>query len=362
LLVHICCSVDSHFFLQKLQKLYPQKELIGFFYDPNIHPYSEYQLRLLDVQRSCDKLGIRLIEGEYDFEGWLEAVKGFEDEPEKGKRCSICFDNRLETTAKQAVKLGIKEITTTLLTSPKKSIEQLKANAFEIEKKYSLHVDTPDFRVDGGTQEQFALAKKDMLYHQNYCGCMFALGKQRASQNRINDELMSPITKQVLPSSIEERIELYEKVIECEQQEIKFRLKREKFLNYRLFSGLVREGKSRVVPSYILFYSTLNREFTRGKIEHIEDGIGYFNREEIIFLDIKKLNELLKTSYSCVRELIKTPLHVEHEIKLRYSLSSGFLQTLNPIIVIDKLELKKYEILIKSKTYNDVRENLVKFR
>ena len=358
--MHICCSVDSHFFLQKLQLIYPKKKLVSFFYDPNIHPYSEYRLRLLDVQRSCDKLGVRLIEGEYDYEGWLEAVKGFEDEPEKGKRCSICFDNRLEATAKKAVELGIKEITTTLLTSPKKSIEQLRQNALHVEEKYSVHVDTPDFRVNGGTQEQFALAKKDMLYHQNYCGCMFALEKQRESQDRLKDELMSPITSQVLPSSIEDRIKLYERVIACEKAGEKFRLKREKFLNYRLLSGYVKKNKTEIIPSHILFYSTIKREYTKGKIEFIEDEVGYFNREEILFIDIKKLNTLLKTSYCSVEELMKKPLHVEDELSLRRELCSGGLMSLNPIIIIDNLTNAKYEILIKSKTYIDVREILVK--
>ena len=360
MLVHICCSVDSHFFLQKLQFLYPQKELIGFFYDPNIHPYSEYKLRLLDVQRSCDKLGIKLIEGEYDFEGWLEAVKGLEDEPEKGKRCTVCFDNRLEATAKQAVKLGIKEITTTLLTSPKKSLTQLKENALHVEQKYSIHFETPDFRINGGTQEQFALAKKDMLYHQNYCGCLFALSAQRESQDRLKDELMSPITAQIQPSSIEDRICLYEDVIEHEKNDVKFKLKREKFLNYRLLSGRVTRAKKEPIESYILFYSTLSRGQTKGKIEYIEDDIGYFNREEIIFLSIKKYNLLSKNSYQNVTEMMKNPPSINEELNLRRNLSYSLVLSLNPIIIIDELELTKFEITIKAKTYMDVRENLVK--
>jgi len=67
-----------------LRSDYQDEKLVGFFYDPNIHPYSEYRLRLLDVQRSCDILGIELIEGEYDIDGWMRAVKGLEMEPEKG--------------------------------------------------------------------------------------------------------------------------------------------------------------------------------------------------------------------------------------------------------------------------------------
>lgn len=362
LLVHICCSVDSHFFLQKLQKLYPQKELIGFFYDPNIHPYSEYQLRLLDVQRSCNKLGIKLIEGEYDYEGWLEAVRGLENEPEKGKRCTVCFDNRLEATAKKAAELGIKEITTTLLTSPKKSIEQLKENALHVKEKYSLHVDTPDFRINGGTQEQFALAKQDMLYHQNYCGCLFALSVQRENQDRLKDELSSPITKQILPSSIEERIELYKKVIDCEENSEKFRLKREKFLNYRLLQGLVRKGKSEVIPSYILFYSTLRRDFTRGKIEFIEDDIGYFNREEIVFLSVEKYNQITQKTYKNVADMMRNPPLIQEEIQVRKRLNLSEIFSLNCIIVLDSIEKMKLEIFLRAKTYDDVRENLVKIR
>lgn len=164
MLVHICCSVDSHFFLQKLQETYLDETIIGFFYDPNIHPFSEYQLRLLDVKRSCQKLGIVLHEGIYNYEGWLEAIRGFEREPEKGKRCTICFDNRLEETAKKSLELGEKVITTTLLTSPKKSFSQLEEALALIAQKYQLESIAPDFRKKGGTQEQFALAKKDMLY------------------------------------------------------------------------------------------------------------------------------------------------------------------------------------------------------
>ena len=63
MLVHICCSVDSHYFIQELKRIYPKEKLVAYFYDPNIHPYSEYELRFLDVKRSCDKLKIKLYKG-----------------------------------------------------------------------------------------------------------------------------------------------------------------------------------------------------------------------------------------------------------------------------------------------------------
>ncbi len=360
MLVHICCSVDSHFFLQKLTLLYPEKELIGYFYDPNIHPYSEYRLRLMDVKRSCDKLGIKLLEGEYDYENWMEAVRGLEKEPEKGKRCSICFDNRLVNTALKALELGEIEITTTLLTSPKKSIDQLRKNADYIEQKYGLIVLTPDFRKGGGTTEQFAMAKRDKLYHQNYCGCLFALSAQRESQHRLKDELMNSITRQTLPSSIEDKIELYERVIKCEKEGLKFRLRRERFLNYRILRAFVKDAKKEIIPSYFLFYSKLMKETTKGKVEYIEKGIGYFNREDVILLSIEKFNLLANKKYKNVLEIIKNPLKFEDEIKIRNSLSNSVLPTLFTIVILDEVRIDKYEIYLNSKVYEDVRENLVK--
>ena len=125
MLIHICCSVDSHFFISELKKLYPNENLVGFFYDSNIHPQAEYELRFLDVKRSCDKIGVKLYKGKYEFEKWLCATKGYENEPEKGKRCEICFDERLGKSVEFAHKIGEKSLTTTLLTSPKKDLKQL---------------------------------------------------------------------------------------------------------------------------------------------------------------------------------------------------------------------------------------------
>ena len=127
MLVHICCSVDSHYFLQRLRADRPYERLVGYFYDPNIHPYSEFLMRFRDVKRSCEKLGVELICGEYEYEAWLKGAKGLENEPEKGKRCAYCFDFRVGNSAKKALELGEKSITTTLLMSPKKDFSQLKS-------------------------------------------------------------------------------------------------------------------------------------------------------------------------------------------------------------------------------------------
>jgi hypothetical protein len=359
MLVHICCSVDSHFFLQKLRESYPNEPLIGFFYDPNIHPYGEYRLRLLDVKRSCDKLGIPLLEGAYNYEAWIEAVRGLENEPEKGKRCSVCFDNRLEESAKKALEIGEKTITTTLLTSPKKSLEQLEKALGDIAQHYGLRIVAPDFRKNGGTQAQFTLAKQEMLYHQNYCGCLFALSKQRDQQKRFADELCSPVRPQLLPGSIEERIALYEKVVHAEASQTPFVLTREKFFNYRLLRAWLKPSGGETLPSYVLFYSTVKKESFKTAVEPLNLHVGMGAKEESRFITLAYFNALAKTAYADVREMLQNPPSIETELDVRKAISGSALLSLSPIFILDALEASSYEIFLQSRTYSDIRENLV---
>ena len=183
-----------------------KKNSLAFFYDPNIHPYSEYKLRYLDVQRSCKKLGIDLLEGEYDFETWMDLVRGLEKEPEKGARCEVCFDRRFDVSAKKALELGEKKITTTLLVSPLKSQEQLKRVGDAFYEKNGVEFISVDYRSGGGSQDQSRVTKEEQLYRQDYCGCIYGLSMQRDQQNKLMDEMFSPIGGQILPASIEDRL------------------------------------------------------------------------------------------------------------------------------------------------------------
>jgi len=360
MLVHICCAVDSHYFLQRLQKEYPGEKLIGYFYDPNIHPYSEYYLRLLDVKRSCKKLGIELIEGEYDVEGWLDAVRGLENEPEKGLRCDFCFDNRLENTAKKAAQIGEKKITTTLLTSPKKSQEQLKEAGRHIEQKYGVQFEAPDFRKEGGTQEQFAMAQEEKIYHQDYCGCIYALTMQREQQQKLADELFVPVTGQVLPESIEDRIALYEKRMALEEDGIAYKIIREKFLNYRLLRAYVKQ-KGEVLPSYILPYSTLKRKFTKFRIKEKIKDIHYANREEIIIISLAYFNKLIDKNYKTIQDIMKNPPTFDEEVSVKGKIIYNFF-SLAPVIVLEDIdENATFQLFMDAHVYEDVREHLAIF-
>lgn len=359
MLVHICCAVDSHYFLQKLQTEYPQEKLIGFFYDPNIHPYSEYTLRLLDVKRSCKMLGIELIEGEYDTEKWLESVKGLEHEPEKGSRCAVCFDRRFEVSAQQAKALGEKTFTSTLLTSPKKSLKQLKHAGDLLGRQFDVEFIAPDYRKASGTQEQNILAKKDQLYRQDYCGCLFGLTMQREQQQKLADELFSPISKQIQPESIESRIELYEHRIDLEEQDIKYQIIKERFLNWRIEFGLLRDKKG-TIPAHFLPYSTLKKPYTRGRIEYAINKLHDMNRDEVKFITLDYYNQLAGTYFETVRELIFNSPTFEIELTIRQKIISNPYD-LSTVLVVDEIPTQKIEILLQSHIYEDVREVLVQF-
>lgn len=357
MLVHICCSVDSHYFLEKIKEDFPNEKIVGYFYDPNIHPYSEYYLRYLDVEFSCKKLGIPLCDGSYNLEGWLQKVKGLEQEPEKGERCSVCFDYRLENSVQKAIELGHNKFTTTLLISPKKSQEKLEIIGKELAQKYGVEFIFKDYRSGDGTQIQTQRVKENSLYRQNYCGCMFGLTLQRQSQKKIMDEMMSPISNQILPESIEQRLELYKKRNSLEEEKKSYKIIKQRFLNYRLLSGRVRSEKS-VLPSYIMCYSTLGKGTTNGRIEYQKDGISYLNRDEVKLLDIKTFNALSNSSYKNVLELLYKPLSFEKELEVREKIVKNPYD-LSTLIVLDEVNDKKYEIELVAITYEDIKEDII---
>ncbi len=358
MLVHICCSVDSHFFLEKLQTDYPDERLIGFFYDPNIHPYSEYRLRLLDVQRSCKRLGIELIEGPYDYENWRKAVEGLENEPEKGRRCEVCFDRRFEVSAYKALELGERSMTTTLLVSPLKSQEQLKASGVAFYAKHGVKFIAVDYRSGGGTQEQSRVSKEQKLYRQDYCGCIYGLTLQRKEQDRLMDEMFSPLTKNnILPASIEARLQMYEARMRLEEEGAAYAIVKEKFLNYRQFTCKLILGKSQTVAAYALCYSTLPRKSVHGRIEHTIDDIHYLNRDEVRFISLDAFNRRAHSDYSEIKELIYRPPLFQEELSIRHGIVANPFD-LSPIIVVDALPQGKITLTLDAKVYEDTQEQL----
>ncbi len=311
----------------------------------------------MDVERSCKKLGIELIEGEYDYESWLNTVRGLEQEPEKGARCEVCFHKRFLTSAQKALQLGEDKITTTLLVSPLKSQEQLKRLGDDFYAKYGVAFIAVDYRSGGGTQDQSRVAKEEQLYRQDYCGCIYGLTMQREQQNKLMDEMFSPISGQIMPASIEERLALYSSRNKLEDEKKEYKIIKQKFLNYRqFFCKLVSEKKP--IDAYALSYSSLPRRRTQGRIEFVVDHVHYMNREEVKFITLAFFNDFFSTSYKDIKELIYNPPTIDKELDLREKIS-GFSYDLSPIVVVSKISDTKLTLTLDTKIYEDTREKLI---
>ena len=262
LLVHICCAPDALYFLKKLREDFPDREMVGFFYDPNIHPYEEYRLRLVETKRICRDLGIPLIEGEYDVESWMDSVKGLENEPERGERCSVCFDVRLERSAQIAKDLGCSEMTTTLLMSPKKRFDQLKESGERTAGRHGIKFIAVNYRKGGGTQDMFRLSKEKELYMQDYCGCIFALSQQKGEDSLWD---MTSFGYRA-PGSREETLFIKEVRERAEELGLETREVEFPFLGWRVLEGGILAG-DRPVPSLVKTYSRSIRGKVRGYLK-----------------------------------------------------------------------------------------------
>jgi len=173
LVLHTCCAVCGAYLVDLLKD---QFRITLFFYNPNIWPKEEYEKRLEAVKKLAEIYNINFKEGEYNYDFWSKKIKGFENEPEGGKRCPICFRMRLEETAKIAKEEDALYFTTTLAISPFKDDKILDEIANSIAKENDLiFLPLSEFgdKKDLWRKTQ-ELSKKYQFYHQKYCGCQFS--------------------------------------------------------------------------------------------------------------------------------------------------------------------------------------------
>lgn len=148
---------------------------VVFYFNPNIFPREEYEKRKEELNRHCAQLGVEVIDGDWDHSAWLDGVKGLEDEPERGKRCSVCFLMRLQAAARLAHERGIRRFTTTLASSRWKSIEQVTAAGQMAAAQYDdVEYWDKNWRKDGLQDRRNALLKLHGFYNQTWCGCEFS--------------------------------------------------------------------------------------------------------------------------------------------------------------------------------------------
>jgi len=171
ILVHVCCAPDALYVMKLLQEKYNPS---GYFYNPNIHPEDEYQTRLNETKKVAASLDFMLIEEVYDKDRWMRLTEGFKDEPEKGRRCDICYAMRLERTAKKASELGFDIFTTVMSLSPWKKAHVLNRMGRMFAQRYKVKFLEANFKKQDGFKKSVNLSKSFGLYRQNYCGCIYS--------------------------------------------------------------------------------------------------------------------------------------------------------------------------------------------
>ncbi|MFH1597973.1 MAG: epoxyqueuosine reductase QueH [Patescibacteria group bacterium] len=171
LLLHSCCAGCTAYVIQLLSKEY---QVTSYFFNPNIHPDQEYKQRCQELKNYCKKTKAPFIEGEYQAEKWQQLTKGFEFEPEKGKRCLICYAMRLEKTAEHAKQNGFDFFATTLSVSPHKLADRINQFGNKLAELYGVKFYEADFKKQEGYKKACAISKEENFYRQDYCGCSFS--------------------------------------------------------------------------------------------------------------------------------------------------------------------------------------------
>ena len=176
LLLHSCCAPCSSHVISYLTNFF---DITILYYNPNISPKNEYekrkkeQIKLINEIDKVNKLNI--IDCDYDNDIYESKIKGYENEPERGSRCTICFNLRLSKTALLAKELNYDFFCTTLTVSPYKNSKLINEIGIELEKKYKVKWLYSDFKKENGYKHSIELSKKYNLYRQDYCGCKYSI-------------------------------------------------------------------------------------------------------------------------------------------------------------------------------------------
>jgi predicted adenine nucleotide alpha hydrolase (AANH) superfamily ATPase len=171
LLLHICCGPCS---TEVIKRLLARYQVVGYFYNPNIFPEEEYYRRLAEVQRISALWRVLVDTGPYDHERFLEAVRGFEAEPEGGRRCERCYRLRLEQTAGQAAANGCGIVASTLTIGPQKRAAIINPIGREVCSRHGVEFIEEDWKKRDGYGRSVELSHDLGLYRQTHCGCEFS--------------------------------------------------------------------------------------------------------------------------------------------------------------------------------------------
>ncbi|MDR2031131.1 MAG: epoxyqueuosine reductase QueH [Azoarcus sp.] len=190
-LLHSCCAPCSGEIMEALRA--SGIDFTVFFYNPNIHPRREYMLRKDENIRFAEKFAVPFIDADYDRDDWFARARGMENEPERGIRCTMCFDMRLERTALYAHEHGFPLMTSSLGISRWKNLQQVNECGLRAAARYpGLMYWDYNWRKGGGSARMLAIGKREHFYRQEYCGCVYSLrdaNRHRSENGRMRIQI-----------------------------------------------------------------------------------------------------------------------------------------------------------------------------
>lgn len=186
LLLHSCCAPCSSYCIEYLSQFFA---ITVFYYNPNIYPDEEYYHRVKEQQRFIrefpTKHPVSFIEGDFEKDRfYAEVAKGLEKEPERGARCTKCFELRLGETAKRAAAEGMDYFATTLTISPMKDVELLNSIGERLGQQYGVEYLATEFRKKNGYLRSTQISKEYDMYRQDYCGCVYSFQERESQKSK----------------------------------------------------------------------------------------------------------------------------------------------------------------------------------
>ena len=169
LLLHMCCGPCSCYPVKKLRQ--EGIEPVGYFFNPNIHPYKEWDMRLKTAREFAAKVNMKMYDDDnYRLRDFLK--KALVAESVENGRCRMCYTWRLQETARFAAENGFDAFTSTLFYSIYQQHDLMKETAEHFAQAYGVDFYYEDFRP--GWQEGIDISQELELYRQPYCGCIFS--------------------------------------------------------------------------------------------------------------------------------------------------------------------------------------------
>ncbi len=175
ILLHSCCGPCSSYVISYLSKYF---DITVLYYNPNIYPKEEYLKRKEEQIRLINEIDtdgyVDIMDCDYDNDKYEEKIRGLENEPERGRRCWICYKMRMEKTALLASSNNYDYFCTTLSVSPYKNADWINEIGKELEDIYDVKWLYSDFKKKDGYKKSILLSSKYNLYRQDYCGCEYS--------------------------------------------------------------------------------------------------------------------------------------------------------------------------------------------